>query len=104
MIKYGVHKLLATTPYGVFEVMTETQIVGAEMERVSPKVPTLFDRDDVFYADIDKSTDAEVVSNRAMRVPLEMRPGGRFGHFNPDNADMGVGDGPTFDKGTLSVA
>lgn len=82
----------------------ESQAIGLEMEKVQPKVETLFDRDDTFYSEVDKSTDTETVSDRAMRVPLEMRPGGLFGHFDPDNGDLGVGDGPTFDKGTLSVA
>lgn len=101
---YGIRKILFETPRGVFEAQSEAQIIGLEMEKVASKVPTLFDRDDVFYAKLEKSADVEVVSDRAMRVPLELRPGGYFGHFNPDNGDLGVGDGPTFDKGTLSVS
>jgi hypothetical protein len=89
---------------GKFFVVAEAQVIGLEMEKVSPKVPVLFDRDDTFYSELEKSTDVDVVSDRAMRVPLEMRPGGYFGHFNPDDADLGVGDGPQFDKGTISVA
>src|SRR5260221_2826151 len=89
---------------GKYSVVAEAQTIGLEMEKVSPKVPVLFDRDDVFYSELEKATDVEVVSDRAMRVPLEMRPGGYFGQFNPDDADLGVGDGPQFDKGTLSVA
>lgn len=88
---------------GKFFVVAEAQVIGLEMEKVSPKVPVMFDRDDVFYSELEKSTDVDVVSDRAMRVPLEMRPGGFFGQFNPDDADLGVGDGPQFDKGTLSV-
>ena len=84
--------------------VTESYVIGTEMEKVAPKVPVLFDRDDVYYSELEKATDVEVVSDRAMRVPLEMRPGGYFGQFNPDDADLGVGDGPQFDKGTLSVA
>lgn len=93
-----------TTNEGKFFVVAEAQVIGLEMEKVSPKVPVLFDRDDVYYSELEKSTDVEVVSDRAMRVPLEMRPGGYFGQFNPDDADLGVGDGPQFDKGTISVA
>ena len=65
----------------------ESQVVGAELERVLPKVPTLFDRDDVFYSSIEKRP-VEVVSSRDMRVPLEMRPGGKFGYFDPDGGDL----------------
>jgi hypothetical protein len=91
------------TPDGVYWTVAEAQVIGLEMEKVAPKVPVLFDRDDVFYSELEKATDVEVVSDRAMRVPLEMRPGGYFGQFNPDDADLGVGDGPQFDKGTISV-
>jgi hypothetical protein len=83
--------------------VAEGQVIALEMEKVATKVPVLFDRDDVYYSQLEKSTDCEVVSDRAMRVPLEMRPGGYFGQFNPDDADLGVGDGPQFDKGTISV-
>jgi hypothetical protein len=80
---------------------SETQIIGAELERVLPKVPTMFDRDDVFYAAIDKRP-VEVISSRDMRVPLEIRPGGKTGYYNPDGGDLGRGDMPTFDKAIVN--
>lgn len=83
----------------------ESNFLATEMEKVSPKVEVLFERgDDLFYTAMEKATDVEVVSNRAMRVPLEMKTGGYFGQYNPDDADLGVGDAPQFDKGTISVA
>lgn len=82
--------------------LTETQVVANELERVEPTVPTLFDRDSVFYANIEKRP-VEKVSNRDMRVPLEMRPGGLFGHFDPAGGDLGRGEGPTFDKALVST-
>ena len=66
----------------------EAQVVGAELERVLPKVPTLFDRDDVFYSQLDKKP-VEVISSRDMRIPLELRPGGKTGYYDPDGGDMG---------------
>lgn len=95
-------RLLAETPHGVFELMTESQVVAAEIERVQNKVPTLFDRDDVFYSSIEKR-DVEVMSARDMRIPLELRPGGSFGQFDADGGDLGLGDGPTFDKAVTNV-
>lgn len=83
--------------------MTESQVLGVEMEKVNPKVSVLFDRDDTFYADIEKSKNVEKVSARDMRVPLELRPGGYFGHYDPDGGDLGSGAGPTWDKGTVPV-
>jgi hypothetical protein len=82
--------------------LTETQVVANELERVEPTVPTLFDRDSVFYANIEKRP-VEKVSNRDMRVPLEMRPGGLFGHFDPAGGDLGRGEGPTFDKALVNT-
>jgi len=81
--------------------MTESQIVALELERVVPKIRTLFDRDDKFFAHI-KSKDVEKISNRQMRVPLELRPGGSFQYFNADGGDLGRGGGPTFDKAVLT--
>lgn len=80
----------------------EAQVIGAELERVLPKVPTLFDRDDTFYSTIEKRP-VEVVSSRDMRVPLEIRPGGKFGYFDPDGGDLGRGDMPTFDKAIVNT-
>ena len=83
-------------------VVSEAQVVANELERVSPKVPTLFDRDDVFYSAIEKRN-VEVVSNRDMRIPLEIEPGGNFGHYDPDGGDLGRGDGPKFDKAVINT-
>lgn len=83
-------------------MLTESQVVGTEIERVSPKVPTLFDRDSVFFATIEKR-DVEKISARDMRIPLEIRPGGNFGHYDPDGGDLGLGDGPTFDKAVVNT-
>jgi len=89
-------------------VQTESQVVGTEVERVNKVLPKMFDLEDYFYSMAEKSSAAQPVSNRAMRIPLKLRPGGRFGHFNPDGtgpgSDMGLGDGPTYDKATITVA
>lgn len=79
----------------------ETDVVAAELERVLPKVQIAFDREGPFYAAIEKK-DVEIMSNRQMRIALELRPGGKFGFFNPDGGDMGRGGGPKFDKAVLS--
>lgn len=80
----------------------EAQVVGAELERVLPKVPALFDRDDVFYSSIEKRP-VEVVSSRDMRIPLEIRPNGNTGYYDPDGGDMGRGDISDFDKAILDA-
>lgn len=81
--------------------VVESQVVALELEKVLPKVQTLFERDDKFYSTVAKKN-VEVISNRQMRVPLEIRPGGSFGYFNADGGDLGRGGGPTFDKAVLN--
>lgn len=81
--------------------VTEQQVAALELEKVIPKVRVLFERDDKFYSNI-KKRDAEKISHRQMRVPLELRPGGSFQYFNPDGGDLGRGGGPTFDKAVLN--
>jgi hypothetical protein len=81
--------------------VVESQVTALELERVIPKIRVLFDRDDKFFSNI-KKRDVEKISNRQMRVPLELRPGGSFQYFNPDGGDLGRGGGPTFDKAVLT--
>ncbi len=81
--------------------VVESQVAALELERVVPKIRTLFERDDKFFANI-KKRDVEKISNRLMRVPLELRPGGSFQYFNADGGDLGRGGGPTFDKAVLN--
>ena len=81
--------------------VVESQVAALELERVIPKIRVLFERDDKFYANI-KKRDVEKISNRQMRVPLELRPGGSFQYFNADGGDLGRGGGPTFDKAVIT--
>lgn len=80
--------------------VTESQVVALELEKVIPKVQTVFEREDKFYANI-KKRNVEVVSYRQMRIPLELRPGGSFQYFNPDGGDLGRGGGQTWDKAVV---
>lgn len=82
--------------------VVESQVTALELERVIPKIRTLFERDDKFYANI-KKRDVEVISNRQMRIPLELRPGGSFQYFDPNGGDLGRGGGPTWDKAVLTA-
>lgn len=80
--------------------VVESVVAGTELERVLPKVTTVFESDDTFLGNI-KKRDVEIVSYREMRAPMELRPGGRFQYFNPDGGDMGRGGGPTWDKAVV---
>jgi len=82
--------------------MSQTQTVAVELEKVQSAVPTLFDRKATFFSAVEKKK-VEKVSNRDMRIPMEIRPGGLFGHFDPAGGDMGRGEGPTFEKATVTT-
>jgi hypothetical protein len=80
----------------------EVEVIATELERVESKVPILFERDDVFFSQIEKRP-GEVVSSISMRQPLELRPGGKSGHWNSDGGDMGRGDLPDYDKAEINT-
>lgn len=80
--------------------VVESQVAGAELEKLMPKVTKVYESEDHFYANLRKRN-VEVVSYREMRIPLELRPGGRFQYFNPDGGDLGRGGGPTLDKAVV---
>jgi hypothetical protein len=81
--------------------VADSNVVALELEKVLNKIRTVFEYDDKFYSNIEKKN-VEVISNRQMRVPLELRPGGNFQYFNPDGGDLGRGGGPTWDKAILN--
>lgn len=84
--------------------MTAIQVVAAELEKVDDRgaIPVLFEREDTFYSFVEKRP-VQVVSERDMRIPLEIRPGGKFGHFDSDGGDLGRGEGPVFDKAIVNT-
>jgi hypothetical protein len=83
--------------------LNENAIISTEMEKVLPVVDALYDKDDTFYSSIAKDKDVQRISGRDMRIPLKLRPGGYFGHFNPDGGDLGRGSGPAYDKAVINT-
>jgi hypothetical protein len=81
---------------------TEAVVNALEIEKVASNVPTLFEREGPFYSSIEKRP-AEVISNRDMRIPLEIVPNGNFGHFDPEDGDLGLGGAPKFDKAVINT-
>lgn len=80
----------------------EAQVIAAELERVEPKIAVLFERDDTFYAHVEKG-EGEMVSSISMRVPLEIHPSGVSGSFSSDGGDVGTGDMPDYDKAEVNT-
>jgi hypothetical protein len=85
-------------------MQTVDDIIATEMERVEgDRLMTAYDIDDTFYSEVERVA-GKRVSSRAMRVPLKIRPGGKFGYYDPNNGDLGTGDATKYDKGTITVA
>ena len=82
--------------------MTPSQVLATELETVDPKLPLLYERDDTWFSFVEKRP-AEVVSARDMRVPLNIRPGGKFRQFDAAGGDMGRGAGTTYEKAVLTT-
>ena len=52
-------------------------VVATQIEKVRTKLPVLFEREDKFFAKIEKR-EVDKISSRDMRAPLELRTGGDF--------------------------
>ena len=80
-----------------------TQLLSVEMEKVRKKLPMLYELEAAkFFSTVEKK-DTEVISERDMRIPLAIGPGGYFGYYNPDGGDLGIGDGQSYDKAVINT-
>lgn len=77
--------------------MQNSQSVAVQLEKVRDKLPLLYERDDLLLTMIQQRGDVERVSSRNMRLPLQIRPGGKAGLANMDGGDLGRGSGTTYD-------
>ncbi len=77
--------------------MQNAQTVALQLEKVRDKLPLLYERDDILLTMIQQRGDVERVSSRNMRLPLQIRPGGKPGLANLDGGDLGRGSGTTYD-------
>lgn len=80
--------------------VANSDVVALELEKVLPTIRILYETDDFFYSNI-KKRDVEQISNRQMRIPLEIAPGGAFQYFDADGGDLGRGGGPVWDKAVV---
>jgi len=80
--------------------LVEAQVAATELEKVLPKVRKAFEYDDKFWSSVEKKN-VEKISNRQMRVPIELRTGGKFKYFDPNGGDLGRGSGSTYDKAVV---
>lgn len=83
-------------------VLNAAAVVSLELEKVRKALPVLYGREDKTITLIEKRTDMEVVSARAMRIPIQIRPGGAASQTSFDGAALGRGSGTEFDKFTVT--
>src|SRR5438445_9007662 len=79
-----------------------TNVVALQLEKVRDKVPLLYERDDILLTMIQQRGDVEKISSRAMRIPLQVNPGGKAGSYNADGGDLGRGSGSVYDVAQIS--
>jgi hypothetical protein len=82
--------------------MANSQTIALQLEKVRDKVPLLYERDDVLLSMIQQRGDVEKISSRAMKLPLQVNPGGKAGSYSADGGDLGRGSGTSFDFATVS--
>jgi hypothetical protein len=81
--------------------LQNAQVVALQLEKVRPKLPILYERDDTFFSMIQKR-DFERVSTRTARIPLQVQPGGAFGYASFDGGDLGRGSGTSYDYAQIT--
>ncbi len=81
--------------------LQNSQVVALQLEKVRPKLPILYERDDTFFSLIQKR-DVERVSTRTARIPLQVMPGGAFGYASFDGGDLGRGSGTSYDYAQIT--
>lgn len=82
--------------------LQNAQTLAVQLERVEPGLPILFERDDTLLKMIEVSKRVRKVSMRNMRVPLKMRPGGKYAAHTMDGDDLGLGSGGVYDVAQLT--
>lgn len=79
-----------------------TDVVGLQLEQVRDKLPELFHYNDVFVNRVDTRKDVIKMSSRATRIPLQIRPGSKYGFVNLAGGALGRGTATHYDAATLT--
>ena len=79
-----------------------SQTLAYQYEKVLPRISVMFHRDHTLFDKMERREDVEVISSRAMRIPLDLLAGGKFTQTNPDGGDAGRGSAIVANFGQLS--
>ncbi len=81
--------------------LTNEDFVAAQLEVVRPLAPKFYEREDSLGSRMLKST-AVSQSTRDLRIPLPIRPGGKFRYLNFNGGDFGLGSGEHLEVAKLA--
>lgn len=81
--------------------LTNEDFVAAQLEVVRPLAPKFYEREDSLGSRMLKST-AVSQSTRDLRIPLPIRPGGKFRYMNFNGGDFGLGSGEHLEVAKLA--
>jgi len=80
---------------------TQAQAVALQLERVRAKVALLYPREHTF-ADVIQKIENDIVSSRAMRIPVQVFSGSQNSQTTFAGSDLGVGSATTYECETTS--
>jgi len=78
-----------------------SDVTALQLEKIEKKIEILFEIDDTFYSQVEKSAEATPVNSRDMKIPIQFAPGGYFGQWNPDGGNLGRGSGPSYENAII---
>lgn len=81
--------------------MVNSDVLAVQLETVAPLVSEYYDHEDTLFSRFAKMVSHEQ-SSRDMRIPIPMRPGGKFRQQSFDAVDFGRGSGEHFEYAVIA--
>lgn len=78
-----------------------TDVAAVQIEAITPLLTGFFDEEDSLFSKFEK-VQSQPQSGRAMRIPIELRPGGKMRYVSLDNGSLGTGSGPVYDYASVT--
>src|SRR5574343_353257 len=76
-------------------------VAAVQIEAITPLLTGFFDEEDSLFSKFEK-VQAQPQSGRAIRIPIELRPGGKMRAVSLDNGALGTGSGPVYDYASMT--
>ena len=80
---------------------SNADVLAVQLEKIEKKISVLYEIEDTFYSQVEKSADVVAVNSRDMKIPVQFAPGGYFGQYNPDGGNLGRGSGPSYENAII---